>query len=275
MTELEGISMRSIHDLMDLRGRVAIVTGAGGHIGLAIAQALAEAGASVALVDKSASHLTTSTEALASKNLPKVRSFLVDHEIEAQVRALPGEVAKWLGRIDILVNCAAFVGTTHLEGWSTDFARQESPAWRAAFEVNVTSVFELVQSSLEWLKASGNGSIINISSVYGAYGPDWRLYEGTAMANPAAYGASKGALNQLTRWLSTTLAPEIRCNAISPGGVWRNQPNQFIERYVERTPLRRMATEEDFKGAAVYLASDLSKYVTGQNLMVDGGWGIW
>jgi NAD(P)-dependent dehydrogenase (short-subunit alcohol dehydrogenase family) len=95
------------------------------------------------------------------------------------------------------------------------------------------------------------------------------------MGNPAAYGVSKGGLVQLTRWLATTIAPSVRVNAISPGGVFRNQPEVFQNRYIERTPLGRMATEDDFRGAIAYLASDLSSYVTGQVLRVDGGWGEW
>jgi NAD(P)-dependent dehydrogenase (short-subunit alcohol dehydrogenase family) len=102
-----------------------------------------------------------------------------------------------------------------------------------------------------------------------------RLYEGTKMGNPAAYAASKGGLLQLTRWLATVLAPKIRVNALTPGGVWREQPEAFHERYRLRTPLGRMAAESDFKGAAAYLASDMSEYVTGQNLIVDGGWTAW
>jgi len=107
------------------------------------------------------------------------------------------------------------------------------------------------------------------------YGPDWNLYEGTSMGNPAAYGTAKGGLIQLTRWLATTVAPQIRVNTISPGGIYRNQPKQFVERYKSKTPLRRMATEDDFRGVVAYLASDMSKYVTGQNINVDGGWGAW
>jgi len=95
------------------------------------------------------------------------------------------------------------------------------------------------------------------------------------MGNPAAYAASKGGLIQLTRWLSTVLAPDIRVNCISPGGVFRNQPEAFVQRYVARTPLARMGAEEDLKGAIAYFASDLSAYVTGENLMVDGGWTAW
>jgi NAD(P)-dependent dehydrogenase (short-subunit alcohol dehydrogenase family) len=101
------------------------------------------------------------------------------------------------------------------------------------------------------------------------------LYEATEMGNPAAYAASKGGLIQLTRWLATVLAPDIRVNTLTPGGIARNQPEIFTERYIRRTPLQRMAVEEDFKGAALYLASDLSSYVTGQNLIVDGGWTVW
>jgi NAD(P)-dependent dehydrogenase (short-subunit alcohol dehydrogenase family) len=106
-------------------------------------------------------------------------------------------------------------------------------------------------------------------------GPDFRLYTGTPMGNPGAYAASKGGLIQISRWLATALAPGVRVNSISCGGVERQQPRAFITRYVDRTPMQRMATEEDFKGAVAYLASDLSAYVTGHNLAVDGGWTAW
>ena len=131
------------------------------------------------------------------------------------------------------------------------------------------------QAFIPLLRKNNNGSIINIASIYGMNAPDYSLYKGTDMGNPAGYSVSKGGLIQLTRWLATTLAPDIRVNAISPGGVLRNQPKEFIQRYNARTPLGRMATEEDFKGVIAYLASDLSQYVTGQNLLVDGGWTIW
>ena len=125
------------------------------------------------------------------------------------------------------------------------------------------------------LRAKRRGSIINISSIYGAVGPDMSLYDGTSMGNPAAYAVSKGGILQMTRWLSTVLAPDIRVNSITPGGIARNQPLPFVERYEKRTPLRRMGREEDFKGAIAYFASDLSSWVTGENLMVDGGWTAW
>ena len=267
--------MRSIHELMRLDGRVALVTGAGGHIGFAMAQALAEAGAALALADREGDRLEDHASQLRTATGREVSTHRLDLADEAAVRALPGEIAAGHGRLDILVNCAAFVGSTRLEGWAEPFERQGSAAWRMAMEVNITAVFELVQAATPLLRASGRGSIINVASIYGIVGPDWQLYAGTAMANPAAYGASKGALIQLTRWLATTLGPDIRVNCISPGGVARGQPGVFVQRYEERTPLKRMAREEDFKGSAVYLASDLSAYVTGQNLLVDGGWCTW
>ena len=142
-------------------------------------------------------------------------------------------------------------------------------------EVNLTSAFHLSQSLYKILKKSKGANIINVASIYGELGPDWSIYNSTSIANPAAYSASKGGLIQLTRWLATTVSPEVRVNAISPGGIIRKQPKNFINRYVKKTPLGRMAKEEDLIGAISYLASDLSKYVTGQVLRVDGGWSGW
>ena len=267
--------MRTISQLMSLTGKTAVITGGAGHIGAAIAEALAEAGATIALVDRERLELERRAEHIRRAANVDVATFEVELADEANVRALPRNVAERCGSLDVLVNCAAFVGTSKLDGWAVPFEQQRSAAWRAAFEVNVTAVFELVQAALPFLEQSGKGSVINVSSLYGVVGPDWRLYEGTAMGNPAAYGASKGALIQLTNWLATTLAPRVRVNAMSPGGVWRDQPAEFVERYTQRTPLARMATEEDFKGVALFLASDLSSYVTGQNIIVDGGWCAW
>ncbi len=177
-------------------------------------------------------------------------------------------------RLDILINNAAFVGESDLDGWVDDFSKQSIETWKRAIEVNLTAVFHLSQGFFPLLKINNNSSIINISSIYGFSAPDYSLYVGTDMGNPAAYSVSKGGLIQLTKWLSTTLAPNVRVNTISPGGVWRNQPKQFVERYKSKTPLGRMATEEDFKGVIAYLASDLSAYVTGQNIVVDGGWTV-
>ena len=159
-----------------------------------------------------------------------------------------------------------------MPGWAVPFEKQRVAAWDAALQVNVTAAFVLAQEARDSLAASKRGSIIFFSSIYGMVGPDMSLYEGTEMSNPIGYGASKGALLQLTRYLSSLFAPAVRVNAISPGGVWRGQPESFRARYQSRTLLKRMAAEEDLKGAVAYLAGDMSSYVTGHNLVVDGGW---
>lgn len=266
---------RSLREMMSLAGRVALVTGGAGHIGRAVASSLAELGANIAVADLSASGAEEAATALAANYSVKAAAFACDFEQPAAVKELPRQVREKSGRIDILVNCAAFVGTSDLEGWAVPFEQQSPETWRRALEVNLTAPFVLVQAAAEDLAASGHGSVINIASIYGLAGPDWRLYEGTSLGNPAAYAASKGGLIQMTRWLATTMAPKIRVNAIAPGGVFRNTQEPFLGRYISRTPMGRMATEEDFKGAVAYLASDLSAYVTGQCLAVDGGWTAW
>ena len=185
------------------------------------------------------------------------------------------QVVARMNGLDILVHSAAFVGTTLYPGWAVPFEEQTLEAWDAAMRVNLSSAFVMVQSAQQALEKSGHGSIIFINSIYGMVGPDNNLYEGTEMVTPAAYAASKGGLAQLCRYLGTVLASRIRVNSITAGGVWRGQEEAFHNRYKHRTPLQRMATEEDFKGAVAYLAGDLSSYVTGSNLVIDGGWTAW
>tara|TARA_R110002012_G_scaffold47399_1_gene124218 strand:- start:25508 stop:26290 length:783 start_codon:yes stop_codon:yes gene_type:complete len=260
---------------MDLHGRVALVTGAAGHLGSVMAEGLAELGADLLLVDLDEVRVGELADWLELAHGIRAIAVVADLEDEVAVRALPHRARSLLGRLDIVVNNAAFVGTSGLAGWAVPFAEQTSETWRRAIEVNLTACFILCQEAAPLLAHHSKGSIINIGSIYGVYGPDLSLYTGTQMQNPAAYAASKGGVLQLTRWLSTVLGPQTRVNAICPGGVARGQPQVFAERYIARTPLKRMAKEEDFKGAVAYLASDLSAYMTGQTLMVDGGWGVW
>lgn len=267
--------MASLKELMDLRGRVALVTGGGGHIGGAICDALAELGANMAVLDCVEDSGRKAVERLQNDYRVEAELFLVNLADETNVKNACHKAVACFGRLDILVHCAAFTGDRGLQGWSVPFDQQTADTWRKAIEVNLTSAFVLSQVCTPALEQSGHGSIINILSIYGLVGPDMRLYNDTKMGNPAAYAASKGGLLQLTRWMATVLAPKIRVNAITPGGVWREQPGAFHERYRAHTPLGRMAIESDFKGAAAYLASDLSAYVTGQNLVVDGGWTVW
>ena len=267
--------MRKVCELMSLKDRVALITGGAGHIGATMAEALAELGANIVIVDISSESCSSVCKKINKYYNVDTLPLFADLAEEEQIRLIPQRVIHEFRRLDILVNCAAFVGTSKLQGWTTPFEEQSADTWRLALDVNLTAPFILTQACTPALKESGHGSVVNVASTYGLVGPDMRLYKGTTMGNPAAYAASKGGLLQLTRWLAAVLAPDIRVNAITPGGVRRDQPEQFIERYIEKTPLRRMATEEDFKGAVVYLASDLSSYVTGQNLIVDGGWTVW
>lgn len=266
---------RSISTMMDMSGRVAVITGGAGHLGEAMASALSELGCSICLLDRNVETLAETVARLRAKSANPVEQLLIDLESEDERKNVSIWVAEKFGRADILVNNAGFVGDSALTGWVVPFEEQEISTWRRAVEVNLTAAFHLSQVLSPLLKISGKGSILNVSSIYGVVGPDLKLYQGTAMGNPAAYAASKGGLVQITRWLSTVLAPDIRVNCISPGGIARNQPEVFQERYIERTPMRRMGHEEDFKGAVAYFASDLSAWVTGQNLMVDGGWTAW
>ena len=262
-------------DRLSLEGRVAVITGGAGHIGSAIAETLAELGASLALVDLDRARAeAVSTRIREQRDVPVVH-LAADLRDEDSVRAVPQAAHDQLGRLDILVHCASPVLESELDGWSAPFEEQGVGAWRTALDVNLTSVFLMSQAAAPMLRRSGAGTIINISSIYGVVGPDWGLYEGTELASPAGYAASKGGLVQLTRWLATTLAPSIRVNAVSPGGIFRQHTEPFLSRYLARTPLRRMGTEADVAGAVAFLASDLASYVTGQNLLVDGGWTAW
>lgn len=267
--------MNTLSQLMDMRGRRALITGATGFLGQVMAETLAEVGADLILVDRPGSNFLELENRLISTWNVKAISLACDLESEKDRDSMVANVKSHGLGLDCLVNNAAFVGSSNLQGWVAPFEEQTIETWRRAFEVNLTAAFHLSQLFAPELRASTDGNIINIASIYGEYAPDWGLYEGTAMGNPAAYSASKGALLQLTRWLATTMAPHVRVNAISPGGVFRSQPEKFVDRYVAKTPLGRMASEDDFRGSVAYLATTMSRYVTGQTLRVDGGFGVW
>ena len=267
--------MKSLKQLMDLTGRKALVTGGAGHVGLAICEALLELGATVTLSDMDSKACDARKDELAGNLSDRVHAAPADLGDETQVRKLVRDSIQRMGGLDILIHSAGYVGTTKVPGWAVPFEDQTLVAFESAMRVNVGAAFVATQEARKALAASGHGTVIFISSIYGLVGPDMRLYEGTSMANPAGYAASKGGLLQLGRYLSSVLAPRIRINCVTPGGIERGQPSEFQDRYVGRTPLGRMATEEDIKGAVAYLASDLSAYVTGQNIIVDGGWTAW
>jgi NAD(P)-dependent dehydrogenase (short-subunit alcohol dehydrogenase family) len=263
-----------IKNYFSLSGKLVLVTGATGGLGAEIADVFAGLGADLILVDRDGTPLDDACSFLRDKWNVSVSHKYCDLESEVERGILASDLSKNVCGLDVLINNAAFVGTSDLKGWNVSFEEQSLDSWRRAMEVNVTAVFDLCQRLFPLLKASHNSSIVNIASIYGVYGPDWSMYENTGMSNPAAYSASKGALIQLTRWLSRTMAPNTRVNCVSPGGIFRNQNELFVTRYEKKTPLGRMATENDICGAIAFLASDSSSYITGQNIIVDGGWGV-
>jgi len=252
----------------DLTGRTAVVTGGAGPLGRVLTQALAQAGATVLVVDRDG----------AEEHAARLGDGHVGLTVDLTRPEAPEEVAAAVaghGACDVLVHNAAFTGTSGVPGYAVPFEEQTDEAFAAATWLNLTVPFSLTRRLAPLLRQGGHGSIVMVSSIYGIVGPNMGLYEGTTMGNPAAYGATKGGLVQLTRYLATVLAPDVRVNGFAPGGIERGQDPAFVDRYNRLTPLGRMATEQDFAGVVTWLAGDASAYVTGQTVAVDGGWTAW
>lgn len=266
--------MKTVDELSNMKERVVLISGGAGHLGTAIATALAEKGASIVVLDIDSDKSNHAAKALKDQFGGKHLAIAIDLSSKNEIASIPETIHQEFGKLDVLVNCAALVGSTENKGWAVSFEEQDVNTWEKALSVNLTAPFYLIQCCLDLLRKSKSASILNIGSIYGVAGQKLSMYEGLDYITPAAYSTSKGGINQLTVYLATVLAPKIRVNTISPGGIERGQDQKFQDRYNALTPLGRMATEEDFKGAALFLASDLSKYVTGQNIIVDGGWSL-
>ncbi len=264
--------MNPVERLFSLEGRNALVTGGAGPLGRVLAETLASQGANVTVSDRDEAACAEVSERLAAEYGTRCVPLAADLLQSGGVADL---VARLDGPLSILVNNAAFTGTAGIPGYAVPFEEQTDEAFALASTLNLQAPFALARELAPRLRESGDGSIINVSSIYGLVAPNMGLYEGTVMGNPAAYGATKGGIVQLTRYLATVLSPEIRVNAFAPGGIARGQAEEFTERYEKLTPLGRMATEDDFRGVLAWLASDASRYVTGQTIAVDGGWTVW
>jgi NAD(P)-dependent dehydrogenase (short-subunit alcohol dehydrogenase family) len=257
----------------NFKNKTVVVTGATGHLGTAMASAFAELGAKLVLIDLDEDSLSELASSLAKSYDLKTSIYSCDFSDPESRRNQISNIARDIEVVDVLVNNAAFVGSSKLSNWSVPFEQQSSRIWPDVMEVNLTSIFDFTQGLQANLIRAKEPSIVNIASLHAHVGPDWDLYSGTNMSSPAAYAASKAALLNLTKWLSVTIAPNVRVNSVSPGGIFRNQPNTFVSNYLAKTPLNRMAKEKDVVGAVLFLASSLSSYITGQDIRVDGGYG--
>lgn len=256
-----------------LDGRVALITGAAGHLGAAMARGLSEAGAHVILNGRDPKKL----EALR-RSLRRASVSCSDVSKPAGAEALIADVKRRHGRLDVLINNAH-------AGRASDFEGARWEDFRSAYEVSVQASFLLTQKALPLLERAGKAnrggaSVINVASMYGLVSPDHRIYANSGCDNPPFYGAAKAGLLQLTRYAACKFAPKnIRVNSVSPGpfppdSLKKTQP-RFAKALAAKTPLGRTGRAEELRGPVLFLASDASSYVTGANLVVDGGWTAW
>jgi 2-deoxy-D-gluconate 3-dehydrogenase len=273
-----------IQEKFDLTGRVAIVTGGVGLLGAEFCKTLAEAGAEVAVVDMNASVLQGTIDSL-TKSGYKALAVPTDITKPESVNAMVEKVLAEFGRLDILVNSAALDPKFDPDAMNkgiTPGSFEDYPLdqWNAAMNVNLTGMFLVTQACVKPMIAQGKkGSIINICSTYGLNGPDQRIYikDGKRVAfKPIYYTVSKAGVMGFTKYLAAYYAEtDIRVNALTPGGVFNNHEEYFVENYSAKTILGRMANKDEMNGALLFLASDASSYMTGNNVIVDGGWTAW
>lgn len=268
--------------MFNLSNKTAIVTGGAGILGQGFCRALSKNGARVAVVDVSYDKAEQACISILEDNpgaeLLPLRCDVTDKtNIEHMVQTVKSK----FGSIDILLNNAA-TKTNDLKKFFTSFEEYELETWRAVMSVNLDGMFLVAQSvGKEMIKQNAGGSIIQTSSIYGVVAPDQSIYAGSEFLGveintPAVYSASKGAVLSLTKYLATYWAKHnIRVNTLTPGGIESGQNNTFVNNYSRKVPLGRMGKFDELLGALLFLASDASTYVTGQNIIVDGGFTCW
>ena len=275
----------NIPHLFDLTGRAALLTGGAGLLGRAFARTLAEAGAAVALADIDGEAANAAVEAFARDGLHAL-GLEADVTSPDSVQAMVDSTLRAFGRLDILVNSAALDPKFEGEGGgSPPFEDFPLEAWNRSLAVDLTGMFLSCQaaskSMLDPRLRGGRigGAIVNLCSIYGLAAPDQRLYQrpgGPDFYKPVSYSVTKAGVLGLTRYLAAYFGEQnIRVNALTPGGVFSGQDDEFVKAYSARAILGRMARADELQGALLFLASDASSYMTGANLVVDGGWTAW
>ena len=255
-----------ILDKFSLKGRIALVSGGAGPLfGSSISEALAEAGATLISASRSLERNLEFAEKLRRQGY-EAHALQLDITSTESIAELQAQVLDRFGRLDVLVNSAVVARGGGFEEQTPDY-------WDFSAQGNMVGLFSMCKAFVPGMVAQGRGSIINISSIYGVVANDPTLYEGTDMKQPPDYTFVKAGMINFTRYLANYYGKRgVRANCLCPGGYHNEQPGPFLENYLKRCPIGRMLDNEDIKGAAVFLASDASAYITGATLMVDGGW---
>ncbi|MDK2981375.1 MAG: hypothetical protein PWQ55_1722 [Chloroflexota bacterium] len=273
--------MTNVLDRFNMQGRSVVVTGGAGLLGSGFSRTLAQAGAAVTVADLDLSRAQAVADAI-TKDGGQALAVEIDVTHAGSTRAAMAAARDEFGSLDALI-CSAALDPKfdpHLGQQNEDnFEDYPLSAWQQALDVNLTGAFLSAQAAAPYMLASGQGVMVLIGSIYGIGGPDQRLYErpdGPRQYKPPYYSATKAGLLGLTRYLAAYYAGRhIRVNALSPGGVFNDHDDAFVESYSQRTMLGRMADKEEMNAAMLFLASDASSYMTGGNLVVDGGWTAW
>jgi len=261
---------KSVLELFDLSGRVALVTGGAGWLGKAITESLVEQNARVIVASRNIQSCSQFVKSLNSQ-FPKadVNAISLDITCDKSVESCFDWITENFQKLDILVNNAHSGNQVRLETTSAN-------EWNALLNASLTGYFRCSKAAIHLMQKHKSGSIINMSSMYGIVSPDPVVYEGTDFINSPAYGAAKAGIIQLTKYSACFFGKDgIRVNAISPGPFPQDSVQEtkaFADKLVSKTALGRLGRPDDLKGAVVFLASDASSYVTGHNLVVDGGW---
>ena len=271
----------SQYDFSSLKGKTAVITGGAGILGKHFSEGLARCGSHVVIVDLNKKEGEMIARDLTRRYGQQCINIVCDVSEPTSVSSMVDEVMKQFGDINILHNNAASK-SSNSEAFFTPFEEYTLGQWREVTKVNLDGMFLVAQAvGRKMVEQNRGGSIIQTASIYGLLGPDSRIYEGSSymgrsINTPAVYSASKAAVIGLTKYLATYWADKnIRVNCITPGGAESGQNDTFKEKYSNRVPLGRMAQPGEMVGALLYLASNASSYVTGQNIIVDGGLSAW